>query len=48
MKQILLLGAGYVAGPCLDYLLRREDNHVTVGQFHTRNCSANSANSQCQ
>lgn len=29
-KKILLLGAGYVAGPCLDYLLRRPENKVTV------------------
>ncbi|KAJ3046158.1 hypothetical protein HK097_001002 [Rhizophlyctis rosea] len=29
-KKILLLGSGYVAGPCLRYLLRREDNEVTI------------------
>ncbi|KAJ3036825.1 saccharopine dehydrogenase (NADP+, L-glutamate-forming) [Rhizophlyctis rosea] len=29
-KKILLLGSGYVAGPCLHYLLRREDNEVTI------------------
>eukprot|EP00730_Choanoeca_flexa_P013244 TRINITY_DN5109_c0_g1_i1.p1 TRINITY_DN5109_c0_g1~~TRINITY_DN5109_c0_g1_i1.p1 ORF type:complete len:450 (+),score=150.86 TRINITY_DN5109_c0_g1_i1:48-1397(+) len=30
MPKILLLGAGFVAGPCLDYLLRRDDNQITV------------------
>ncbi|EDQ85999.1 uncharacterized protein MONBRDRAFT_34020 [Monosiga brevicollis MX1] len=30
MPQILLLGAGFVAGPCLDYLLRRPENNITV------------------
>ncbi|KAI9328468.1 Saccharopine dehydrogenase [Zopfochytrium polystomum] len=30
MPRILLLGSGYVAGPCLNYLLRRQENHVTV------------------
>ncbi|KAJ3188473.1 hypothetical protein HK101_009159 [Irineochytrium annulatum] len=30
MPAILLLGSGYVAGPCLNYLLRRNDNRVTV------------------
>ena len=29
--KILLLGAGFVAGPCLDYLLCREENEITVG-----------------
>ena len=31
MRKVLLIGAGYVAGPTLDYLLRRDDNTVTVG-----------------
>lgn len=30
MPKILLLGAGFVAGPCLEYLLRRDENHITV------------------
>lgn len=29
-KKILVLGAGYVAKPCVDYLLRRPENSVTV------------------
>ncbi|KAI8907613.1 Saccharopine dehydrogenase [Powellomyces hirtus] len=29
-KKILLLGTGFVAGPCLRYLLRREENLVTI------------------
>ncbi|KAL7745964.1 saccharopine dehydrogenase (NADP+, L-glutamate-forming) [Sorochytrium milnesiophthora] len=28
--NILLLGSGYVAGPCLEYLLRRPENRLTV------------------
>ena len=30
IRNILLLGNGYVAGPCLNYLLRRPENVVTV------------------
>ncbi|KNE64884.1 hypothetical protein AMAG_10217 [Allomyces macrogynus ATCC 38327] len=30
VKKILLLGSGYVARPCADYLLRRDDNRLTV------------------
>ena len=29
-KSVLILGAGYVAGPLVDYLTRDEDVHVTV------------------
>ncbi|KAJ3018268.1 hypothetical protein HKX48_002999 [Thoreauomyces humboldtii] len=29
-RKILLLGTGFVAGPCLRYLLRREENVVTI------------------
>ncbi|KAJ1919884.1 saccharopine dehydrogenase (NADP+, L-glutamate-forming) [Mycoemilia scoparia] len=29
-KKILLLGSGFVAAPCVDYLLRRPENIVTV------------------
>lgn len=29
-KKILLLGAGYVAGPFLNYMLRRPENNITV------------------
>lgn len=34
-KNLLLLGAGFVAGPCLDYLLRRPENRITVGKANT-------------
>jgi len=29
-KKILLIGSGFVAGPCLNYLLRRPENKITV------------------
>ncbi|KAI1329103.1 Saccharopine dehydrogenase [Xylariaceae sp. FL0255] len=29
-KEILVLGSGMVARPCVDYLLRRDDNYITV------------------
>ena len=31
-KKVLILGAGYVAGPAVDYLCRDKDVHVTVGE----------------
>lgn len=34
MVNILLLGSGFVAGPCLDVLLRRPENTVTVACRH--------------
>ncbi|KAI8914463.1 Saccharopine dehydrogenase [Gorgonomyces haynaldii] len=40
MPQILLLGNGFVAGPCLDYLLKREDNHVTIASRKLENSLA--------
>lgn len=30
MARILILGAGYVAGPLVDVLHRRDDNHITI------------------
>lgn len=32
-KEILLLGSGYVAGPCVDYLLRRPENKLVIASF---------------
>ena len=31
-KKVLILGAGYVAGPAVNYLCRDKDVHVTVGK----------------
>lgn len=31
-KKVLVLGSGMVARPVVDYLLRRQENEVTVGQ----------------
>ncbi|KAI9017436.1 Saccharopine dehydrogenase [Gaertneriomyces semiglobifer] len=36
-KKILLLGAGYVAGPCLKYLLRREENVISIASRRVEN-----------
>lgn len=33
-KNILLLGNGFVAGPCLTHLLKRPEYHVTVASRH--------------
>jgi saccharopine dehydrogenase-like NADP-dependent oxidoreductase len=33
-RRILLLGNGFVAGPCLAHLLRRPENLVTVASRH--------------
>lgn len=30
MPNILFLGSGFVAGPCLDNLLKRKDNYITI------------------
>ncbi|KAG8196322.1 hypothetical protein JTE90_013807 [Oedothorax gibbosus] len=32
-KKVLVLGAGYVAGPLVDYLTRDENIHVTIGSY---------------
>lgn len=32
-KTILVLGSGMVAPPCIEYLSRNQDNHITVGEF---------------
>lgn len=34
-RRILLLGSGYVARPCAEYVLRRPENHLTVGNIKT-------------
>lgn len=33
MKRILVLGAGFVSGPVVEYLLRRPANHITVASM---------------
>ena len=32
VKRVLILGAGYVSGPVVDYLTRDKNVHVTVGK----------------
>ena len=32
-RKILLLGSGFVAEPCVEYLCRRPENKVTIGTF---------------
>lgn len=31
-NKILVLGSGMVAAPCVEYLLRNEKNHITIGK----------------
>ena len=33
-KRVLVLGAGYVSGPVVDYLTRDKNISVTVGEGH--------------
>ncbi|ORZ34932.1 saccharopine dehydrogenase [Catenaria anguillulae PL171] len=40
IKKILLLGSGYVAGPCAEYLLRRPENHLTVASRRIESAKA--------
>jgi hypothetical protein len=42
-KKVLLLGSGFVARPCAEYLVRDPSNELTVGtlQFHARPTSTN-------
>lgn len=39
MKRVLLLGAGYVSGPVIEYLTRDAGTQVTVGMFPSQNPS---------
>ncbi|KAI9193279.1 Saccharopine dehydrogenase [Polychytrium aggregatum] len=39
-KKILLLGSGFVAPPCLEYLLRRPENVVTIASRTIANSTA--------
>lgn len=32
MKQVLLLGSGFVAGPAAEYIMREPSNRLTVGE----------------
>ncbi len=37
-KRVLVLGAGYVSGPVVDYLTRDGTTSVTVGEPHPATC----------
>ncbi|ORY00125.1 saccharopine dehydrogenase [Basidiobolus meristosporus CBS 931.73] len=39
-RKILLLGSGYVAGPCVEYLSRRPENKITIGCRRIENAKA--------
>ncbi|KAJ1650814.1 saccharopine dehydrogenase (NADP+, L-glutamate-forming) [Dispira simplex] len=39
-RKILLLGAGFVAGPCAEYLVRRPENHLTIASRRLENAQA--------
>lgn len=32
-RKILLLGSGFVAAPCVEYLVRKPENKVTIGKL---------------
>lgn len=32
-KKVLVLGAGYVSPPVVDYLTRDQNTHLTVGRY---------------
>lgn len=34
-RKILLLGSGFVAAPCVEYLVRKPENKVTIGKHET-------------
>jgi saccharopine dehydrogenase-like NADP-dependent oxidoreductase len=31
LKNVLVLGSGFISEPCIEYLMRREDNIITIG-----------------
>ena len=33
-KKVLLLGSGFVARPCAEYVVRKPSNELTIGEFH--------------
>jgi len=37
-KKVLLLGSGFVAQPCAEYVLRRSENSLTIGTPHSTAC----------
>eukprot|EP00732_Lithocolla_globosa_P004114 Lithocolla_globosa_v1_NODE_3626_length_1621_cov_8.644955.p1 type:complete len:472 gc:universal NODE_3626_length_1621_cov_8.644955:1575-160(-) len=39
-RNVLVLGSGYVVAPCVEYLLRNKENHVTVASGHLANAVA--------
>lgn len=43
MPKILVLGAGFVAGPLIDYLHRDPENHLTVASEHLRDAEQRAA-----
>jgi saccharopine dehydrogenase-like NADP-dependent oxidoreductase len=32
IRKILLLGSGFVAAPCVEYLARKPENKITIGK----------------
>ncbi|KAG9288213.1 hypothetical protein G9A89_020519 [Geosiphon pyriformis] len=39
-RKILLLGSGFVAGPTVEYILRRPENHLTIAVRHIEHARA--------
>ncbi|KAI9299597.1 hypothetical protein BJ944DRAFT_47452 [Cunninghamella echinulata] len=36
-KKILLLGSGFVAAPAVEYIIRRPENKLTIGNNNNNN-----------
>jgi hypothetical protein len=42
-KKVLLLGSGFVARPCAEYIVRDPSNELTVGELHIEHASLQSS-----
>jgi saccharopine dehydrogenase (NADP+, L-glutamate forming) len=40
VRKILLLGSGFVAAPCVEYLARKPENKITIASRRLENAQA--------
>ncbi|RCI06831.1 hypothetical protein CU098_013936, partial [Rhizopus stolonifer] len=40
IKKILLLGSGFVAAPCVEYLARKPENKITIASRRLENAQS--------